>query len=107
MNRTLILIFLIGILSSCAAPLTVDRLQEFTPTTNNLVLLESSRFDVKIRKALAKKGFKTFKYSSLNKVISKGSKNEIARIYNEAEARYGLSFYWEQVDSCLVNSSKK
>ena len=26
---------------------------------------------------------------------------------NEAEARYGLTFYWEQVDYCVVNSSKK
>lgn len=62
---------------------------------------------MEIRKALSKKGFKALKYSSLDKVISKGTQNEIARISNEAEARYGLTFYWEQVDYCVVKSSKK
>ncbi|MEY8198570.1 MAG: hypothetical protein RPS47_04960 [Colwellia sp.] len=96
-------LFLFG----CAAPLTVDKLQDFIPSSKIIVLLESTRFDVKIRKALAKQGFKTLKFSTLNRVVSEGNEGEIARLYNEAEARYGLTFYWEPLDRCVVNASKK
>jgi len=63
-------------------------------------------FDSKIRVALAKKGFKVLKFASIKKIISKGNETDIAQIYNKAEARYGLTFYWEQVDRCIGASGK-
>ena len=93
-------------LSGCAADLTVDKLQEFTPESKNLILTDTSRYDAKIRKELAKKGFNVRKFASIQRVLSNGGDGELARMYNEAEARYGLTFYWELVDVCMYNSSK-
>lgn len=105
--KYLLSIFLISlVLAGCASSLTVDKLNEFTPESKVLVLIDSSRFDAKIRKALANRGFEVRKFASQQSVVSEGGDGEIARVYNEAEARYGLTFYWEQVDRCLYNSSK-
>lgn len=105
-NCIYILLFLL-ILSGCAAPLNIEKLESFTPDSKNFVLLNSSRFDNKIRVAMAKKGFKILKFASTEKVVSEGDQGEIARIHNEAEARYGLTFYYDQVDMCVTNSAKK
>jgi len=93
-------------LAACAAGLSVERLQDFTPRSKVLVLTDHTRWDPRIRKELSKKGFKVLKFASIDKIISKGVKGEIAKIHNEAEARYGLTFYWEQVDRCIYNASK-
>jgi hypothetical protein len=104
--RYLFLSVTLLILSGCAASLTVDKLQDFKPSSKVLVLTNSSRYDAKIRKELAKKGFKVLKFASTHKVITEGGNGEIARVHNEAEARYGITFYWEQVDRCIYNTSK-
>lgn len=106
MARIFILLISSIFIAACAAGLSIERLQDFNPRSKVLVLTEHTRWDPKIRKELSKKGFKVLKYASINKVISEGGKGEIAKIHNEAEARYGLTFYWEQVDSCIYNTSK-
>ena len=107
MAKFIYALFVSLFLFGCAAPLTVDKLQDFTPSSKTIVLLESTKFDLEIRKALAKQGFKTMKFSTVNRVVSEGKEGEIARLHNEAEARYGLAFYWEFLDRCVVNASKK
>jgi len=104
--KHLIYPFIFLVLSGCAASLTVDKLQDFKPQSKVVVLTDSSRFDAKLRTELAKKGFKVLKYASTQKVVSEGNDGEIARVFNEAEASYGLTFYWEQVDRCIYNASK-
>lgn len=96
-------IFLFG----CAAPLEVQRLEQFTPESNSFVLLSHSPWDNKLRTELSKNGMKILKFASQNTVISNGKQGEIARIYDEAGAKYGLSFTWLQVDYCLTSTSRK
>lgn len=93
-------------LGGCVAPLKVERLQEFTPQSKTIVLLNSTRWDSKIRTNLSKNGFKVRRFASQNQVIVEGNDGEIARVFNEAEARYGLTFFWESVDHCIINSSR-
>jgi len=93
--------------TGCAAPLSIDRIKAFTPESKILLLTNNSRYDAKIRTALAKNGFKVLKWSSQQQVVSKGQDGELARIYNEATARYGLTFYWEFVARCAYNSTKQ
>ena len=104
--KHLIYPLILVVISGCATSLKVDKLQDFKPQSKVLVLTDSSRFDSKLRVGLAKKGFKVLKYASTQKVMSEGNDGEIARVFNEAEASYGLKFYWEQVDRCVYNSSK-
>lgn len=94
------------LLSGCAASLRVEKLQPFSPQSNTFVLLSSSQWDSKLRTELSKSGFKVLRFASQNKVIAEGGDGEIARVYNEAEARYGLTLNWQQVDVCVYNSSR-
>ena len=94
--------------TGCAAPLSIERIRAFTPESKIIALTGSSRYDAKIRTALAKKGFKVLKWVSQQQVVSKGQDGELARIYNEATARYGLTVYWsDYVDRCTYNKSRK
>lgn len=79
------------LLGGCVASLTVDKLQDFNPVSKVLVLDGPTRFSAKLRKELAKKGFKVLKYARNQK--------------SEAQAPYGLTFHWVQVDRCVYNSS--
>ncbi|QTN43431.1 hypothetical protein [Marinobacter salsuginis] len=105
--KTYFVLALITLLvTGCATPLNVEQLQEFRPENRVVVLVNSTRYDTKLRVALAKKGFKVLKFASNQSVITEGNADEIARSYNEAAARYGITFYHFQVDRCLGNSSK-
>ncbi len=104
--KNLVVFVLILSLTGCATSLRIDKLQNFEPESKIFVLNNSNRFDAQLRVALAKKGFKVMGLASTQQVISKGKENEIARIYNEAEARYGITFYWELIDRCIYNSSR-
>lgn len=106
MFKGIILISMVIFLNGCAASLSVEKLQDFTPRSKTFVLLSTSRWDSKIRTELSKKGFKVLKFATQNRVITEGKDGEIARVFNEAEARYGLTFTWEGVDRCIYNSSK-
>ncbi len=92
--------------SGCATSLKVEKLQHFTPQSKTFVLLGTTQWDSKIRTDLAKKGFKVLRFASQNQVITEGKNGEIARVFNEAEARYGITFSWEDVDRCVQNSSR-
>jgi hypothetical protein len=104
--KTPVLIIILMLVSACAASLNIEKLQEFDANSRTLVLTDGTRWDAKLRVALTKAGFKTLKYSSVETVVSEGNNDEIARVYDEATAQYGLTFYWEQVDRCIYNSSK-
>lgn len=106
LKNCLIWILFTLLIAGCATPLNVEQLQEFRPENRVVVLVNSTRYDTKLRVALAKKGFKVLKFASNQLVITEGTGNEIARSYNEAAARYGITFYHFQVDRCLGNSSK-
>jgi len=107
MNKRIItLLIATALLTGCVTSKGVEKLQDFSPKSKTLILTNPSVFDSKIRVALAKKGFKVLKYASIKKIISKGNETDIAQIYNKAEARYGLTFYWEQVDRCIGASGK-
>ena len=107
MKNLILLSAFVLFITGCAAPLSVDRIQAFTPESKILLLTNNSRYDAKIRTALAKKGFKVLKWSSRQQIVSKGQDGELARIYNEATARYGLTFYSEFVARCAYNSTKQ
>lgn len=106
MPRMMFTILVIIALGGCATPLKVEKLQDFTPQSKTFVLLSTTQWDSKIRTDLSKKGFKVLRFASQNKVIAEGKEGEIARVFNEAEARYGLTFLWEGVDRCIYNSSR-
>jgi len=104
--KIIIVILAAFALIGCATSLKVEKLQDFTPQSRTFVLLSTTQWDSKIRADLAKKGFKVLRFASQNKVIAEGKEGEIARVFNEAEARYGLTFSWEEVDHCIYNSSR-
>jgi hypothetical protein len=106
MLRSIIALLAALALTGCATSLKVEKLQDFTPQSRTFVLLSTTQWDSKIRADLAKKGFKVLRFASQNKVIAEGKDGEIARVFNEAEARYGLTFSWEGVDRCIYNSSR-
>ena len=95
------------LLSGCASSLNVDKLQDFKPVSKNLVFLTQTEWDGNFRVELARQGFKVLKMPSINTVVTQGqNKQEIARLYSEAEARYGISITWQRVDMCIYNSSR-
>jgi hypothetical protein len=55
-----------------ATPLRVDRLSEFKPQSKKVGILTPSRFDNKLRIALAKKGFTVLKFASNKTIIQEG-----------------------------------
>lgn len=106
MRKLLLMLTLSLTLGGCAAPLRVEKLQDFAPQSDTFVLLSSSPWDSKLRVELSKKGFKVLKFASQNTVVAKGGDGELARVFDEAEARYGLSLSWVDIDGCVQNSSK-
>lgn len=95
------------LLQGCATPLRVDRISEFKPQSKIVGMLTRSRFDNKLRIALAKSGFKVLKFASNKTVIEEGEGKEIAEIYKKAESMYALSLNYDIIDTCLVNDSVK
>ena len=106
MPRLMSTVFAAIVLSGCATSLKVEKLQDFTPQSKTFVMLSTTQWDPKIRTDLTKKGFKVLRFASQNQVVAEGKEGEIARVFNEAEARYGLTFTWENVDQCIYNSSR-
>lgn len=97
------------LLAGCAAPLTVDKVAEHEIDKNNknLVVLTNTRHMPDIRRALAKKGFKVKKFSSVRKIERTLSDTE-KETFRQAEGRYGLDVYLgERVDYCIINDAIK
>ena len=106
MFKKLFAVFVVFCLNGCATSLKVEKLQDFTPQSKTFVLLSTTQWDTKLRTDLSKKGFKVLRFASQNQVIAEGKDGEIARVFNEAAARYGLTFSWEGIDRCIYNSSR-
>jgi hypothetical protein len=108
MKRNIILLTacaILGLFIGCATAPSVERISDFKPESDTFVFINSTRYDSKLRRALAKEGFTVLRFASREKVVAEGNRGEIARMYNEAEARYGITFDWEVVDRCVYNSS--
>ena len=99
----------LSLLVGCSTnrPLHVERLAQFTPQSKRLVLLTTTRYDNKLRTALTKQGFTVLKFASTKTVVTAGDANEVAAIYEKAEAAYALSFTYDIADSCMGNDSMK
>lgn len=98
-----LVMFCVLLLPSCTS-LQVEKLQEFEPTSNSFVFLSRTRWDPKLRVALQKNGFKVKRFASQSTVVGEGQNQEIARIYNESDARYGIELFWSQApasNSCI------
>lgn len=103
LNLTSLIVFCLLLLPSCTS-LQVEKLQEFRPTSNSFVFLSNTRWDPKLRIALQKNGFTVKRFNSQSTVISEGQDQEIARVFNESEARYGIELLWNQApgsNSCI------
>jgi hypothetical protein len=96
-----------ALLQSCTTPLRVDRVSGFKPQSKTVGMLTVSRFDNKLRVALAKRGFTVLKFASNKTIIGEGNGNEMAEIYKKAESTYGLSLSYQIIDTCLINDSVK
>lgn len=90
--------------SGCArtAPVTVDRTADalINPADKNVVLVNHTRWDVDVRKALTKAGFNVKRFAST--VETQVTDGAVAKTFNEAEARYGITQYpGGEVDHCI------
>ena len=105
--KILPLIFAALLLGGCATPLQVGKLNDFNPTSDRLVLLSRSRWDIDLRLALAKKQFTVLKFASQATVIKDGDNKTETEIFNRAEARYAITAYYEQIDHMMIADTKK
>jgi len=92
------------ILAGCSSGLQVTELESFTPESREFVFLTSGEFDTKIRISLAKYGFKLKKFSTTTTIAKTDVEAAKTEIYDKAEARYGLSFYYSKQLKCAWNS---
>jgi len=102
--KHLLLAPLLIVLTGCSSGLQVTQLENFTPESREFVLLTSGEFDSKVRVSLAKYGFKLKKFSSTTTVAKTNIEAAQTEIYEKAEARYGLSFYYSKQLQCAWNS---
>lgn len=105
--RSVILIVVASLLlTGCAAGLRVDQITPIDTSEDVLVLMNETRWNVKLRRELAKQGFNIRRFSSLKEIeIEDGRRTET---YNLAEARYGVTVVpGTIVDWCLGGRAKK
>jgi hypothetical protein len=105
--KTLALLLVTLLLGGCAAPLQVSKLNDFNPTSDRLILLSKSRWDINLRLALAKKKFTVLKFASQETVIKSNDSKTESEIFDRAEARYAITAYYEQVDEMMIADTKK
>lgn len=91
-------------MSGCAISPSTELLQEFKPESKTIVFLNASRFSNKFRSALSRHGFKVKKYASVDRITTKSEEEDVS--FNQAEARYGIEFHWDQENYCLINNGK-
>ncbi len=95
-SKNISIYLLCAILLSSCATLHVEKLKDFTPESKEFVFITKSRWDPKLRIALQKNGFIVKRFSSQRTVIDKGRDTEIANIYDESGARYGIELFWDK-----------
>jgi hypothetical protein len=104
MNKVLPML-LIVVLSGCAISPSTTLLSDFNPTSKEIILLSSSKWDNLLRIELTKKGFKVLKFHTTQQITTKKDNTEIK--HNEAAARYGVEMKWSYLDHCLFNDAVK
>jgi hypothetical protein len=93
----------------CSAPLRVDRMSEarIDSADKEIVLLNRSRWDADLIRALSRRGFNVKRFAS-TRVIEGPIAGERTERFREAAARYGITQYpGSQVDWCVLNNSVK
>ncbi len=96
------------LLCSCAQPLVVEKSDDvqIVSSEKNLLLINHTRWDVDIRRALTKAGFNVKKFASTKEV--EVNRENISERFHKAEAKYGITQYpGGLVDRCILNKSIK
>jgi hypothetical protein len=106
MRKLITIVAVSFMLSGCAAGLRVDQISDVDSSEKVLVLMNETKWNVKLRRELAKQGFQVKRFTSLKEVeIKEGKRTET---FNLAEARYGLTVVpGTIVDWCLGGRAKK
>ncbi|MCT4627953.1 hypothetical protein [Halodesulfovibrio sp.] len=99
-------IFMCLVLSGCAAGLRVDQLAPIDTSSNEVVILNNTQWNTKMRRALSKEGFHVKHFSALKEIEL--SNNQRKETFNLADARYGLTLTpGSTVDRCLGGGAVK
>lgn len=100
------MIVISALLIGCAAALRVDHISEVDPNENVIVIMNETRWNVKLRRELAIQGFQVKRFSTLKEIeVEDGNRTET---FNLAEARYGITVVpGAVVDWCLGGRAKK
>jgi len=106
MKKLIYIVVMSFLLSGCAAGLRVDQISDIDSNEKVLVLMNETRWNVKIRRELAKQGFQIKRFTSLKEIEVKDGKR--TETFNLAEARYGITVVpGTIVDWCLGGRAKK
>lgn len=94
------------VLTSCATPLAVYKISSIDSSQKTFALMNETRWNVKIRRSLAKHGFHVKRFSTLKEIeVDKGVRKET---FNLAEVRYGITVVPGQiVDWCPGGRARK
>ena len=95
------------LLSGCAAPLQVSKFSDFNPKSDRLILISKSPWDVDLRLALTKRHFTVLKFASQATVIKDNDNKKETEIFDRAEARYGITVYYDVIDRDLFSAKRK
>lgn len=100
-------ILLIFFITGCASALKVDRISDIDPKEKTLVLMNETKWNVKIRRELLRQGFEVKRLYSVKDVEIKKT-DKITEKFSMAEARYGLTVVpGSIVDWCIGGNAKK
>ncbi|MBJ7550760.1 hypothetical protein [Marinomonas ostreistagni] len=94
------------LLSGCASGLQVDKISPIDTEDKTISLMNDTRWNIQIRRALLKEGFNVKRFSTVKElsVVTEQYKET----YNLAEATYGLTVSpGPVVDWCLGGSAEK
>ncbi|MBO9484714.1 hypothetical protein [Salinisphaera sp. G21_0] len=98
--RSTLVFPLILLLTGCAAGLRVDQIAAIDSSQKDLVLMTGTRWDTKIRRELAKQGFRVKRFTSVKEI--EVSNSNVKETFNLADARYGLTVIpGRPVDWCV------
>jgi hypothetical protein len=95
------------LLNGCAAPLQVSKFNDFNPQSDRLILISKSPWDVDLRLALTKRQFTVLRFASQATVIKENDNKTEAEVFDKAEARYGITVYYDVVDRDLFSAKRK
>lgn len=97
--RKALAILVLTILAGCASPLIVERYADFNTEERSFVLLTTTKYDSDFRSAIHKQGLKLLKFPSQRVVIQNDNQRDRKDIFQESQARYGISMTYNVLDS--------